>query len=359
MRRLLIFTLPEYGHLAPTLAISAHYASQGCEVVYLTLPKFSPKVEAAGGHLIPLLLGGMHGSGQQVWTLLAPQGSPGERGRTITERLNQVIADAPFDLVLLDWLLVFSMGCNIKEALGSVPCVLFSATLLPWKSRPVLQHDCPLLVLCPGELEAARFRDLPPSAHYVEPSYDPTPFGAPPLPLSLTGRYLVLVAWGSQSVRYTGLPLLLANIARLAPQRPDCLFVVATGSNPAAKAALANLPASNLVVCEDFEQQTLLQNASAILTHGGMSTIKECVRYQVPMLVFPFLTDQPLNAMRIAQAGIGSALFPEDQTLTRIAAELDRALSGEFGPNLERLRQTFVQRESDPRSHRFLDPFLT
>jgi UDP:flavonoid glycosyltransferase YjiC (YdhE family) len=358
MRRLLIFPVPEYGHIAPTLAIAAHYVSLGCEVVYLTLATFRVKVGTVGASLIPILPENAQGTGQRVWTLLAPSGAPGERGRVLTKRLSDTVAESQFDLVILDALLASSLGCDVASALGTIPRVYVSPTLLPWKMRPLPNVDSTLIVLCPGELEVARFRNLPAGSHYAEPSQDPSPFDAALSSLPSDDRPLVVAAWGTQSVRYTELGGLLERVAELARSHPDYFFAVASGGNHAGREKLAAKPAPNLFICDAFEQRLLLSKAKVMLNHGGLSSIKECILCRVPMLIFPFLTDQPLNAMRVAKAELGVALFQEDQSISNIGAALDRAISGAFQPQLERMQRMFLECEERRPSHQLIDSHI-
>jgi UDP:flavonoid glycosyltransferase YjiC (YdhE family) len=52
-------------------------------------------------------------------------------------------------------------------------------------------------------------------------------------------------------------------------------------------------------------QQEMLKRATLMITHGGLGSIKECIYFGVPMLVYPFDTDQPANAARVAFHGLG------------------------------------------------------
>ena len=42
-----------------------------------------------------------------------------------------------------------------------------------------------------------------------------------------------------------------------------------------------------------------------MINHGGLGTIKECIYFGVPMIVFPMMRDQPGNAARVAYHGLG------------------------------------------------------
>ena len=52
----------------------------------------------------------------------------------------------------------------------------------------------------------------------------------------------------------------------------------------------------------------MLRQADIFVTHGGMNSISEALVYGVPMVVIPFMSDQPTNARRIEELGLGKKL---------------------------------------------------
>ena len=44
------------------------------------------------------------------------------------------------------------------------------------------------------------------------------------------------------------------------------------------------------------------------MTHGGMNSVSEALVCGVPMVVIPFMADQPTNARRIQELGLGKKL---------------------------------------------------
>jgi UDP:flavonoid glycosyltransferase YjiC (YdhE family) len=61
----------------------------------------------------------------------------------------------------------------------------------------------------------------------------------------------------------------------------------------------------NIIIANRAPQLALLENASLAIIHGGVRTIKECIFFGVPMIVFPISADQPENAERIEYHGLG------------------------------------------------------
>jgi zeaxanthin glucosyltransferase len=55
-------------------------------------------------------------------------------------------------------------------------------------------------------------------------------------------------------------------------------------------------------------QQWALQNADAVVTHGGLNTVMDAIVARTPMLVMPIAFDQPGVAARVTHAGIGLQL---------------------------------------------------
>lgn len=61
---------------------------------------------------------------------------------------------------------------------------------------------------------------------------------------------------------------------------------------------------------------------SAIVHHGGVGTLAQALRAQVPQLIRPLSFDQPDNADRVKLLGIGSYILPKKFTARRVAKEL-------------------------------------
>ena len=60
-----------------------------------------------------------------------------------------------------------------------------------------------------------------------------------------------------------------------------------------------------MVVVKYAPQLDILRRATLMLNHGGLNSIKECIYFGVPMLVFPGINDQSGNAARVLYHGLG------------------------------------------------------
>jgi MGT family glycosyltransferase len=80
------------------------------------------------------------------------------------------------------------------------------------------------------------------------------------------------------------------------------------GTDPA---TLGPIP-SNILVRQRVPQLDVLARARVFITHGGMNSTMEGLWHGVPLAVFPQFGDQPLNASRVSELGMGHTLSPRD-----------------------------------------------
>ena len=78
-------------------------------------------------------------------------------------------------------------------------------------------------------------------------------------------------------------------------------------------AKLGKLP-ENFIVKNQIPQVSVLKQARAFITHGGMNSVSEAMVHGVPMVVIPFVSDQPVNARQVEKMGLGKVL--EYKTIT-------------------------------------------
>ncbi|WP_445369106.1 nucleotide disphospho-sugar-binding domain-containing protein [Methylomonas sp. BW4-1] len=61
----------------------------------------------------------------------------------------------------------------------------------------------------------------------------------------------------------------------------------------------------NVVLVKTAPQLKVLEKTAIMINHGGTNTIKECIWFGVPMIVFPLAFDNYGNAARVAYQGLG------------------------------------------------------
>ncbi|MFD7512155.1 glycosyltransferase, partial [Streptomyces sp. NPDC059853] len=76
-------------------------------------------------------------------------------------------------------------------------------------------------------------------------------------------------------------------------------------------------PRSKIHQTDRVTQPLLQECADLFITHGGYNSIREAVRTATPMAVIPNFGDQPHNARRVAELGLGRHLTgaPDPDTL--------------------------------------------
>ena len=70
---------------------------------------------------------------------------------------------------------------------------------------------------------------------------------------------------------------------------------------------LKHIP-KNFVIRNRVPQIAVLKQASLFITHGGMNSVSEAMVHGVPMVVIPFVSDQPVNARQVEKLGLGKVL---------------------------------------------------
>ncbi len=70
---------------------------------------------------------------------------------------------------------------------------------------------------------------------------------------------------------------------------------------------LKHIP-KNFVIRSHVPQIAVLKQASLFITHGGMNSVSEAMASGVPMVVIPFVSDQPVNAEQVERLGLGKVL---------------------------------------------------
>ncbi len=94
-----------------------------------------------------------------------------------------------------------------------------------------------------------------------------------------------------------------ATVVKASTIRPDWQWVLALGNTLRAE-DLGVLP-ENVIAVQHAPQLDLLKRAKMMITHGGSSSVKECLYFGVPMIVIPIAYDMHGNAARVVYHGLG------------------------------------------------------
>lgn len=90
-----------------------------------------------------------------------------------------------------------------------------------------------------------------------------------------------------------------------------------------------NLPDS-IFMMDSIPHSWLFPRVSAVVHHGGASTVAAGLRAGVPSIVIPFFGDQPFWGQRIADLGVGTKPIPRKQlTAERLATAIQKAITNQ------------------------------
>ena len=315
--KILFINLPYYGHVVPTLGIVKELINLGCEVTYLLPFDWEEKVRESGA----------------VFAGYANH-------RQLSEQIKNAYAAAErmidkFDLVVYEQF--FFLGKHLAEKYGKPVVRIFTAPV----TNGQLMHEFinakgPLSVFKHKWIARAFTKDIvkgipmktdnwldeivknPPDLNlvYTLREYQPYEdefseeffrFLGP----SIYERKAVPFDFvkGKNPVVYISLGTVLKGAVSFFQNcieafRGEDVDVIISVGRKFKRKKLKNIP-SNIRIYDSVPQLEVLKTADAFVTHGGMNSVSEALVYGTPMVVIPFVSDQPVNAQCIEKLGVG------------------------------------------------------
>jgi UDP:flavonoid glycosyltransferase YjiC (YdhE family) len=99
-----------------------------------------------------------------------------------------------------------------------------------------------------------------------------------------------------------------------------CIAVVALGREYADPADWAGPRPDNVHLVSFAQQRLLLPSCDLFLTHAGFNAVREALTAGVPMVALPMHAEQPANAQRLFELGVGLAVRPEKANAATLAS---------------------------------------
>ncbi|MFI7101427.1 glycosyltransferase [Streptomyces sp. NPDC050161] len=128
--------------------------------------------------------------------------------------------------------------------------------------------------------------------------------------------FQTLLAKGGQVPEGVTDPAVMLRAAVAGLSQLDCTAIVATAGIP-----LDGIePAPHVHLTDRIAQPLLLECVDLFVTHGGYNSIREAVRTGTPMAVLPNFGDQPHNAERVQELGLGRHVTDADTAPEAFAA---------------------------------------
>ncbi len=236
-----------------------------------------------------------------------------------------------------------------------IPAIILNSMLpvedLMGISRSILGSEAialllkmPELILCPQELDFPQAKAVP-GRHYIEASVDISrkEDGFPWEKLDRR-KPLIYCSLGTHSYMFEGHKRLFQISIDALKMKPDWQMVIMLGAHLKADDFHSIPP--NVLVANRVPQIELLKRVSIMVNHGGLGSIKECILFGVPMIIFPYINDQPLNAARVAYHGLGLIDDRCRVTPVRMCSLIDRISQDRgFKQRVESMRRKFTEIE--------------
>ena len=252
--------------------------------------------------------------------------------------MNNVLETVQPDLLIMDSYQAIPLMLAMPP--HKPPCILLNSTIVDPYSKQAFScvSGMTTLFLCPQEFDLPNQQRLP-QYRYVEASCDLNRKETAAFPWDRIheSKKLVYCALGSQSSwshegadlaeKQRNIQKFLQAVISALSDRTDCQLVMATGICLCAEDS-HSVPA-NAVLVNETPQMAVLRKAYLAITHGGMNSVKECIFFGVPMLVFPVTKEQAANSARVIFHRVG------------VAAHINSA-------SAESIRSLFAKIESDP-----------
>jgi UDP:flavonoid glycosyltransferase YjiC (YdhE family) len=234
--------------------------------------------------------------------------------------------------------------------------------------RPFIYTRLPILCFCPWEMEFPHPRRE--HVHYVGPMVQ-TDRIEPPLSPSARESLNAFVARRSEehaAIRplvYCSLgtfwsadTVFLGRVCEAFRDRPDWDLVIGLGGT-ASVTELEPLP-PNVLVLDWAPQLEILGMADAVITHGGSSTISECLVFGLPMLVYSTgFVDQNGNAARVAYHGAGILGSKDNDDPPAIQEKVRRVLTdSDLRRRVHELQAACLKYQEEGTAERLIDRAL-
>lgn len=382
MAKILFLMRPEKGHLNSSLKIAKTLKSRGHKVIYLQLFEWEEYVRNEGFEFAPLF-GEFFPKGYQVhrdysvplFVQLSKfvQQLTASQDRTtldlLKEEMNNVLETVQPELLIMDSYLAIPLMPAMPHHMP--PCILLNSTVVDPYTKTAFSYVSGMttLFLCPQEFNLPHEQRLPQYRH-VEASCDLNRKETAAFPWDRIdeSKKLVYCALGSQShwshegadlaAKQRNIQKFLQAVISALSDRTDCQLVMAMGICLRPE-DFHSVPA-NAVLVNEAPQLAVLKKADLAITHGGLNSVKECIFFGVPMLVFPVTKEQAANAARIVFNKIGVAANIKTASAESIRSLLAKVQSDPgFKDRAVAMMETFHKAEREQRAVTLIEECLT
>lgn len=318
--KVLFINLPYYGHVAPTIGLVQELIKQGCEVTYLLPFGWEDKLRASGAAFL----------GYKNHPKLSEQI---KNAYDIAENVIKA-----YDLVIYEQF--FFLGKHLAEKYNKPVVRIFTA---PVTNKKLMQE----YIDAGGALGIFRYKwigklwtkeltkgiplktdcwldeivENPPALNlvYTLKEYQPYADEFPQEQYKFLGASVYEREQEEIAFEKSDVPLIYISLGTVvkgarsffrncieAFRNENATVIMSVGKDFQIN-RLGEIP-DNFQIYYSVPQTTVLKQADVFITHGGMNSVSESLVAGVSMVVIPFMADQPTNARRITELGLGKSL---------------------------------------------------
>lgn len=318
--KILFINLPYYGHVVPTIGLVQELIKHGCEVTYLMPFDWQEKIAESGATFYGY-----------------------DNHRQLSEQMKNAYSAAEsiiekFDFVIYEQF--FFLGKHLAEKYGKPVARIFTAPVTNEKlMEEFITSKGPLSIFKHKWIARAFTKDIaknipmktdnwldeiiynPPQLNlvYTLREYQPYESEFPKEQYKFLGPSVcerkeanLDYVKGEKPLVYVSLGTIIKGAASFFQNcmeafcNEDVELIISVGQQFNIN-KLKNIP-PNVHVYKSVPQLKVLKMADVFVTHGGMNSVSEALFYGVPMVVIPFVSDQPVNARCVEKLGVGKAL---------------------------------------------------
>jgi MGT family glycosyltransferase len=385
------------GHIYPSFGLAQSLLEEGHTVTYMNIPGNEDLIRAQGFGFYPVL-GHLYPKGRPIPRQAVNTGKEA-RVTNLLLRIGRDELDAFFKAIKPDLLIVNGFLCIecllLYYRYGIRPVILTTYLRKPGNSltdlciesimglsgdeaaqtidfagkaagnfRTLRDFTRPLslfpeLILCPQQFEKESV-SVSGTTYYIEPSIRAWEENGPVPDFIPQGKKIVYASFGSHTAAYGDVCIVFYRklIDAMRDQRLYDVHLVLSVGKELDPNRLGPLP-SNITALPWVSQIPVIKASTAVITHGGLGTIKECIYFGVPMIVIPITHDQPRNGSLVEFHGMGISQKIEDLDEERIVAGIRRVLDGEdFVRNVKKMQNIFRDSEESRPGRRIIGRLL-
>lgn len=389
----LMIGFPAEGHVNPSLGIVKALINRGDSVHYITTEEFKERIESLGAnvYLHPNHLKGF--TPQKVNSINEFMQILLKLSYDILAVVQELADSISFDYVYHD---TFGAGLLVKEYLNLPSISASSSFAIPQEKFPKMLENREGLPLNPSlkiekenststimERIQEHFgvkvkhpfqlmmntsdlnivytsREFQPNGEYMDDSYV---FIGPTITKRVQTHDFPLEELKDQKVLYVSMGTVLQGlesffqicVEAFRDFEGKVIFSVGMATD---LDTLGPLP-ENFIVRRYLPQLEVLKHTDVFITHGGMNSTSEALYYEVPLVVIPQTSDQPMIANRLEELQAGIKIDPHEVSIENLQKSVRQVLSNStYRENVKKLNNSFKKAGGPKKALTAIDEYL-